>query len=113
MSIEANYCVLTYESKNKIIFHASGGDGLVGLLSCVDEDQVYFGGIRLQVDSFTRFYSFCRIGENVGGMKRGKVSLHKNGVLNLLEGVSGEIGWDDGEDFAVNIAQVAGEGFTF
>jgi len=39
------------------------------------------------------------VGENVGGMKKGKAAMHKNGVLNgVMEGTSGELLFPTRED---------------
>ena len=91
--IGTNYCLFTYAegSSPVICLHAVGEDGLGGLEATLSEDLVLFGGVRIQMGGSVKFYSFIRVGENVGGMKRGKAAMHKNAVLNVLEGVSGEI----------------------
>lgn len=42
-----------------------------------------FGGMKL---SNGKFASFLYIGDDVGIISRGRASMHKNGVLNILEG---------------------------
>ena len=55
------------------------------MLQLLSDDQVFFGCLRASVNSSVKFYSFSFIGDDVGGMKRGKVSMHKSGVLNTFE----------------------------
>ena len=92
-SVGTNYCLFTYAegSSPVICVHTIGEDGLSGLEAAISEDLILFGGIRVQVGGSVRFCAFMRIGENVGGMKRGKAALHKNAVLNVMEGISCEI----------------------
>jgi hypothetical protein len=53
---------------------------------------VVFGGLRARVGEGAKFFSFLVIGENIGGMKKGKAAMHKNAVVNgVMEGVNGEL----------------------
>lgn len=44
------------------------------------------------------------MGEGVGGLKRGKASLHKNGVLNNLRGVASELTFGSRAEFTRDAA---------
>lgn len=85
-----NFILLTY-SGNDIVLCAHGDGGLQGLLSHLNDDHIFFGGLRAEVDGLIKFFSFSFIGSAVNGMKKGKASLHKTAVFNTLEGCHGEI----------------------
>ena len=62
--------------------------------------QVLFGGLRATVDgSQSKFFSFLFLGEQLGGMKKGKAAMHKNGVFNFFENLHGELTLPSKEDF--------------
>lgn len=42
-----------------------------------------------------KFFTFSYIGANVNGMRKGKASLAKSGVMNFFEGNHGEISLGD------------------
>lgn len=88
-----NYCVLTYAagSNNQIVCSHAGSDGLEGLFDRIRDDDVTFGGLRVTVDGAVKFFAFGCVGEEVGGMKRGRAALHQNAVVNALEGIHGTI----------------------
>jgi len=73
-----NYLLLKYMSGNDIIPCGCGEGGLDEMVSQLEDDDVYFGGIRCEVKGMMKFFSFSFVGKNVGGMKRGKSSLHKS-----------------------------------
>ena len=70
--------------------HSSGSSGLVELLSSLDDDDVYYGGFRCLAGDKVKFYHLYFVGQNVGGMKKGKASMYKSGVLGLID-AHGEI----------------------
>jgi len=70
------------------------------------QNSPIFGGMRIIQDndndndhdhdnSKVSFASFVYIGEEVGVMAKGRASMHTNGVLNVLEGCSGD--WNNVE----------------
>ena len=110
---EANkrFLLLTYSSPNEITLSMQGTGGLVDLIGSLNDDDVYFGGFRINIEGSTKFLSLFFVGSSVNGMKRGKASLHKNAILNILDGCHGEItlnGLDDCklEDVITKIARL-------
>lgn len=87
------YCILTYAegSSNRIVCSHRGADGLEGLQACIKDDDVTFGGFRVVVDGAVKFFAFGCVGEDVGGMKRGRAALHQNAVVNALPGIHGTV----------------------
>ena len=60
------------------------------MLSCINEDNIYYGGIKCLINGNIKFYHLFLVGENVNGMKKGKASMYKNSVFSLFE-AHGEI----------------------
>jgi hypothetical protein len=67
-----------------------GEGGLDEMIQALNDSSAFFGAIRCSVNGSIKFFSFFFIGENLGGMARGKASLHKSSILNCFE-VHGEI----------------------
>lgn len=91
---DTNWLLLTYQEEDKeprkknsakMKVFSSGSGGLDELLSHLDDEKVFFGCVRAVVDGGTKFYSLSFIGDQLGGMKRGKASMHRPGVLNTFE----------------------------
>ena len=91
---------------------------LVGKGSCSEEfwktydakelkGKVVWGGVRAK--SSGKFYGLMCVGDDVGGMAKGKASMHKNGVMNLLEGKSGEVAGNDIDEFREKLTEIVGE----
>merc|ERR1719277_2800729 len=43
------------------------------------------------------------MGEDVGGMAKGRAAAHKNAAFNALEGTVGEVCGNNKEEFAANL----------
>lgn len=76
----------------------SGTGGLPELCSALDESMVAYCAIRKTPltggggsggGGSDRFHRILFVGEEVGGMKRGRAALQKNAVFGVLEGASG------------------------
>jgi len=89
-SNDITYLLATYDanSKNDITIHAKGTGGIQSASQHFPSDAPIFGGARLESG---RFVSFVYNGERIGVMLKGRASMHKNGVLNVLEGCDMEI----------------------
>lgn len=87
---DIDWLIASYDngSKTDITVIASGNGGVEACANALPSDEPAFGGVRLSSGRFRHFY-YC--GENVSAMKKGRASMHKNGVLNVLEGADGEI----------------------
>ena len=75
-------------SKTDITVLASGPGGTAACAAALPDGEPVFGGCRM---STGRFQGFFYVPENTSSMKKGRASMHKNGVLNVLEGRDGEI----------------------
>jgi hypothetical protein len=92
---DISYLLATYDknSKTDITLHTKGTGGIQTASMNLPNDEPIFGGARL---ANGRFVSFVYNGENTGVMLRGRASMHKNGVLNVLEGCDSEVElWDN------------------
>lgn len=85
-----DWLIASYDgaSKTDITVIASGSGGVEGCAAALPDDSPAFGGVRLSTGRFRHFYYTS---DNVSAMKKGRASMHKNGVLNVLEGADGEI----------------------
>lgn len=81
-------CGYVENSKTDITILSSGSGGPAAAAAALPEGEPVFGGCRM---SNGRFMGFYHCPEDVSGMKKGRASMHKNGVLNVLEGRDGEI----------------------
>lgn len=85
-----NWICIGYTAGSKTAVDVVATGSGVGISHLRDEagrtqydDQCLFGGFR---DVDDRFVHFMYVGKNSGAMARGRASLHKNAVLNELEG---------------------------
>ena len=87
---EITYILATYVegSKTDITLLSKGNGGICTASQNFPDDQPIFGGAKL---TRGRFVSFVYSGDKVGVMSKGRASMHKNGVLNILEGCDLEI----------------------
>lgn len=67
---------------------SKGNGGICAVSQNFPDDQPIFGGAKL---TSGRFASFVYSGDKVGVMSKGRASMHKNGVLNVLEGCDLEV----------------------
>jgi len=87
---DVDWVILGYDngSKTDITVLQKGSGGIDACSAALPDDQPVFGGCRLSTGRFAGFYYAP---ENCNAMKKGRASMHKNGVLNVLEGRDGEI----------------------
>jgi Cofilin/tropomyosin-type actin-binding protein len=75
-------------SKTDITLLHKGSGGVSACAAALPEATPTFGGMRLSNGRFRQFYYAP---ESASVMQKGRASMHKNGVLNVLEGCDGEI----------------------
>ena len=82
--------IASYEngSKKDIGVLQKGSGGIEACSNALPESEPCFGGFRLSNGRFRHFY-YAPDGASV--MKKGRASMHKNGVLNVMEGCDGEV----------------------
>jgi len=78
--------LLTNVLEQRVELVATGSGGLEELLQHINADDIYYGFIRVTASSRIKFVHLFIVGENVGGMKKGKASLYKNSIQALFEG---------------------------
>jgi Cofilin/tropomyosin-type actin-binding protein len=85
-----DWIIAGYEngSKTDIGVLQKGSGGVSACASSLPETDPCFGGFRL---SNGRFRCFYYAPEGASVMKKGRASMHKNGVLNVMEGCDGEV----------------------
>jgi len=76
-------------SKTDITILEKGNGGIDECSKLLPENLAVFGGCRLTSNG--RFVTFFYADDGTPTMQRGRASMHKNGVLNVLEGSDGEI----------------------
>jgi hypothetical protein len=59
---------------------------LDGLHASLDENSVYYAGLRIKVDGLWKYIFITWVGENVGGLTRARVSMHQTAVNNFFQG---------------------------
>ena len=85
-----DWIIVGYEgsSKSDINVLLKGSGGLEECSSNLPRQKAVFGGVRL---SSGRFVTFFYASEGTSIMQKGRASMHKNGVFNVLEGSDCEI----------------------
>ena len=81
------------DSKTEVGLVAAGEGGIDELVKAARalpnlSSTVLWGGVATSSNSFKHVF---HIGEDVGGLAKGRASLHKNAVLNAIEGCVGEM----------------------
>ena len=87
---DTDWCLFGYSSKSKIQLAGKGG-GFDGLQAALNDDKIFYGGIRLHTSKGVRFLFLAIIGDNVNGMAKGRAGMHKQAVYNCFEGVIGSV----------------------
>ena len=98
-----NNWLLSIYNNNSGQIHSSGIE-LQNLIDSLVDEDVYFGVVKVLVNTQVKYFHLFFMGANVGGMKRGKASLHKSGILQKLEGCHGEI-YFEGKD-SITVAKI-------
>jgi hypothetical protein len=80
-------------SKTDITVLQKGSGGVSACAAALLDSEPVFGGFRLSNGRFRHFYYAP---ESASVMKKGRASMHKNGVLNVMEGCDGEINMQPG-----------------
>lgn len=76
-------------SKTDITVLKKGKGGVTACAAELPDNEPVFGGFRISTTGRFRHFYYCP--ESASGMKKGRASIHKNGVLNVMEGCDGEV----------------------
>ena len=96
-SNEMRWMLLGIRGNSLIELKAAGSLSIDEMISAATDDEILFGGFRTQVGDCAKFYHFFFVGANVSGVKKGKASMYKSGVLQTLEGAHGEVSFVEGK----------------
>ena len=91
------WILLSYVNNSMGQFREAGV-GLDAMINSLTDDEVFFGVVKLNVSAQMKYFHIFFMGSNVGGMKRGKASLHKAGILQKFEGCHGEVYFEGKEN---------------
>ena len=87
---------------------AAGGvaDAIATAVSSDDlKAKVVWGACRT---ASGKFYGLLCIGDDVGGMAKGRATMHKNGVMNVWDGKAGEVCGNDTDEFLEALKKTVG-----
>jgi hypothetical protein len=86
---DVDWLIASYDngSKQDITVIKHGGGGMAACSAALPEGEPVFGGFRTESGRFRQYYY---VSDGTSVMKKGRASMHKNGVLNVLEGCDGE-----------------------
>mmetsp|Transcript_1667 Transcript_1667/g.3670 ORF Transcript_1667/g.3670 Transcript_1667/m.3670 type:complete len:137 (+) Transcript_1667:99-509(+) len=87
---DMDWLIASFDGKSNtdITIVASGSGGIKACAAALLENAACYGGVRLTSGRFVTFYYAP---EGCPVMQRGRASMYKNGVLNVLEGSDREI----------------------
>lgn len=98
-STDTDWVALGYASKTKIAVIATGSSGHAGLMDVCTETATLFCLLRMvdgdQESRRIKFIGLTFVGEDVGGMQRGRVATHKGSVFHLCGQMNIEIQADN------------------
>mmetsp|Transcript_42135 Transcript_42135/g.63633 ORF Transcript_42135/g.63633 Transcript_42135/m.63633 type:complete len:395 (-) Transcript_42135:286-1470(-) len=108
-----DWLIASYEGKSKtdVTVLDSGFGGMDVCAQRLPHDKPVFGGCRLKTGRFVTFY-YCDE-DHTSVIVRGRAAMHKNGVLNVLEGADCEIEMRNGlieEDVILGAISAGGGG---
>jgi hypothetical protein len=94
-NLEVDWLIAGYDngSKTNITVISKGNGGVEACAAALLENEPCYGGCRFSNGRFKHFY---HAGEISSAMKKGRASMHKNGVLNVMEGCDGEMKMEPG-----------------
>lgn len=87
---DVDWLIASFDGKSKtdITVVASGSGGVEACSAALLENAACYGGVKIGGNSFVHFY-YCP--EGCPPLQRGRATMYKNGVLNVLAGCHREI----------------------
>lgn len=70
-----NWFLLHLSGPTKVGVKSQGSGGIEELVAALSDDDVVFGAFRAQIGDHKKSFHLYFVGDNVGGMKRGKASM--------------------------------------
>jgi len=94
-SNETNWILFGYEGNTKIVLQGKGSGGVPELVGNLQDDQCQYGYLRLVTgDQESKRTKFCFVswcGDQVGALKRAKMSVHKADIKKILKDYAIEV----------------------
>jgi len=100
---DASILLLSYASKNKLKVESVASGTAETIVSLMNDSSVWFGGLK---SANGKLYAVYCVGSDTGGMVRARAGLHKNAVVNALDGTVGEISGMSVEEFAESLQAI-------
>lgn len=79
-----NRLIILTLDKSKLTFHAISSS-VKSLCEHHSEESIFYVALKAKICGRMKVFVFCYIGEAVGGMARGKASMYKSAVFNLID----------------------------
>lgn len=97
-----NWILLKVNSSNAVELFGAGVNGAEEMRDALDDNDIFFGALRCNVAGKVKFFHVFFVGADVSGMKKGKASMYKSAIFQLIE-AHGEVSCATGlADFEVN-----------
>eukprot|EP00178_Gracilaria_changii_P004051 TRINITY_DN16228_c0_g2_i1.p2 TRINITY_DN16228_c0_g2~~TRINITY_DN16228_c0_g2_i1.p2 ORF type:complete len:150 (+),score=33.58 TRINITY_DN16228_c0_g2_i1:14-463(+) len=103
---DVDYVVLNYEDpkSNKIVVGATGAGDVEAMAANFKDDEVQYGYVRVTLgdeqSKRAKFVFVAWVGENVGGLRKGRVSVHKADIKAIFKDFGVEISANDADDLS-------------
>jgi len=85
-----NWILFKISSSNCLQHFLSGAGGFIEFNKSLNDDDIYFGVLRVLISGKSKFYNISYIGDNLSGLKKGKSSMYKSAVFTITD-AHGEI----------------------
>lgn len=83
-----SWIALGYDGKKKLKLLGTGTGGYANLMPHLANDQVVYGAFKVLADGAAKLVFVASIGEDAGGMVKGRATAHTQSVENALEGTT-------------------------
>lgn len=90
-----NWILLRVNTANAVEVFAAGVDGAQGLQAALNDSDIFFGALRCSVAGKVKFFHIFFVGSEVSGMKKGKASMYKSAIFQLID-AHGEVSCANG-----------------
>lgn len=88
---DINWLLLTVNSTSNVLeLSSSGNSGIDELKANLNDETIFYGVFKCAIAGKSKFFHLYFVGPNVPAMKKGKGSLNKNAIFQLID-AHGEI----------------------
>ena len=103
---DVNWLLMTVDAANNALqVHGCGCGGMEELTACLNDETIFYGVFKCKIAGKAKYFHLYFVGPNVSAMKKGKGSLNKNAIFQLVD-AHGEVSCSTGlesfnKDFVV------------